>query len=86
MKDILGNSIKVGNFIAYGVRSGNSGDLRIAKVTGFSKDGGVKARRVVGCCGEIWGLSIAASTIYTLENIVVLADNMIPDEIKKLYL
>lgn len=32
-QDKLGNDVSVGDFIAYGVRSGNSGDLKIGKVT-----------------------------------------------------
>jgi hypothetical protein len=36
MKDILGNEIKVGDFFAYGMRVGDSGELQIGRVEELS--------------------------------------------------
>lgn len=38
MKDILGREIKVGDIVAHGTRSGNSGDLNVKIVAGVKED------------------------------------------------
>lgn len=48
IKDSLGQTVSVGDQIAYAVRSGNSGALNHYIVEGFTPEGRVKARSFSG--------------------------------------
>jgi len=90
MRDIVGNEITVGAFIAYGVRSGNSGGLNIGVVRSmpFINDrhrGEVHTIKVRGA--EIWRgdvkLSSRDGTLLWGDRIIVLND--VPEQYKTLF-
>ena len=94
MKDRLNYNIEVGNFIAYGIRSGNSGTLSTGRVMKIKEDGIVVRgfeRKEIGYDHEArsyiyegYNLKGASGTIGAYK-VVVLPDSMIPEEVKSLY-
>lgn len=91
--DTFGRVIEIGNFITYAVRSGNSGLLRVARVENIvdTKSGWdnriIATIRTRGCSKDYtgkWKLG-GLGNLQTLENIIVIPSELLPEEVFKLY-
>lgn len=89
--DIFNRKIEVGMFIAYGVRSGNSGELRIGRVEKLSTrtdrwrgEIPVVHSRSSNKRGDEWTLG-GVGLVTSLDNIVIIPTELVPKEVQSLY-
>ncbi len=96
MKDLLGNEITEGCFIAYAIRSGNSGAMRIGKVIAPPVDDPEQCPKpylqkvpIMGAVryrwSDKWSLAGRRAYLYVLSNIVVIDEEDVPAELRALY-
>ena len=81
MKDKFNVTLKPGDFIAYAVREGNSGEMKIGKVFD-TEDNQARVRGL-----RTWGAYSVGNigTLFYSERIVKLHPDTVPEEIKELY-
>lgn len=82
MKDVFGVKIEVGQYVAYAVRSCNSGSLRIGVVKKIRKD----SIGIAGAHYDEWNkrfnVSGVMGTFSSFDNIVVIPESIVPDEVR----
>lgn len=85
MKDVFGYELKVGDWVAYAVRSGNSGRLRIGKVKKITDEKKISIMGGDSYYSREWSVSGKMGNFSSPENIVKIDESIIPEDVRKLY-
>lgn len=78
--DMLGQELSVGDLIAYGIRSGNTGEISVYEITSLDKWPNIQAKLIKS---SAWGTTGRKSTLQQPGKAIRLNNTVIPKEDEK---